>query len=129
MRYVLRHAYPDLIPTLNNYVAARDRIDASKDAQIASLRVLNRSRLVQIADRDLLIGNRDDVIAGQEAENANLRAALAKGDSTIAELKKRDINILGLHLDVTCGPGLMVGFVSPAGTPGIAAGVGCVVGR
>ena len=44
-----------------------------------------------------------------------------------AELKKKDINFLGLRLDITCGLGAMVGVVTP-GEPGASLGFGCVVG-
>ena len=120
MRVVLREVYPDLEPTLDHLVAAHTTIASNKD------RIIARDS-VSLA---LMTESRDEWrTSSGKMEQRAIRAedGWANSKALVKELKKGDINIFGLHLDATCGPGVMVG-VTTSGGFGAALGAGCVIG-
>lgn len=123
----------------------RERAQAVRDSILASLEHDTGPLAGAIAavdsacDERIRLCERRTAIADSTAsvwrvrfdEERGLRFAIedevAAKDGLIRELRKRDLSLFGLELDVTCGPLVGVGATT-AGLDAMA-GVGCAVGR
>ena len=119
LRIVLAEAYPDLLEQLDTLVA-------SHALERGAWKIERRQWESRVSDLRLVIDGQDALIKDLGFE---VSAWQKLSKHWQKEAGRRDFSFLGIQMDITCGPGLMVGLVSPAATPGFAVGVGCLVGR
>lgn len=114
----LRPALPDTLqPVLDSLLAAHASEVSNKDRIIAGLDG-------QVAFLETRVTSRDGVIL--ELQGA-LEVSKAESVEWERLFRKKDISILGLKLEVTCGPQAGVGYGSKG--PDVFVGAGCTVGR
>ena len=111
----LRAALPArLRPRFDLMLGSYEAANISKDSIISEERETSELLRDRVRVRDL------ENLALQDGWDAE--KALRK------EIEKPDISIFGLGLELTCGPQVGIGFVTP-GQGGAYVGVGCTVGR